>query len=154
MKTSFTRSFAFLSTLLLAFVAGATFTKAPVEPIPSSVITQENAAEENFDWGTFYTYFQGESYGTTDVLSGVAVINPGMEIHPPHLHAEEEYLMVMEGEGTWHLNGEEFPATAGDMLYATPWDIHGITNTGSEPLTFVFWKWNNKGVELPANPAE
>ncbi len=55
--------------------------------------------------------------------------------------------MVTEGTGTWHLNGTEFKAVAGDMLYAAPWEIHGIKNTGDTPLVFVVWKWNNKGWE-------
>ncbi len=154
MKTSRTLPFAFLAALVLAFIAGATFMKPPAEPNASAVVTQESATQEDADWGTFYTYFQDESYGTQDGLAGVAVIKPGMEIHPPHVHAEEEYLMVTQGEGTWHLNGEEFPARVGDMLYAAPWDIHGITNTGAEPLTFVVWKWNSKGVPVLPDPAE
>jgi len=88
------------------------------------------------------------------VLTGVAVIKPGMEIHPPHQHAEEEYLMVTEGQGTWHLNGKTFAAQKGDILYAAPWDVHGIKNTGTTPLTFVVWKWNNKGLALPTKPPQ
>jgi oxalate decarboxylase/phosphoglucose isomerase-like protein (cupin superfamily) len=38
------------------------------------------------------------------------------------------------------------------MQYAAPWDIHGVTNTGSKPLTFVVWKWNSKGVAVPVKP--
>lgn len=115
----------------------------------SAVISQDNAVEKLDEWGTFYTYYNGETYGTKDMLNGVAVINPGMQIHPPHTHAEEEFLMVLEGSGVWHLNGKEFSARAGDILYAKPWDIHGITNSGDTSLRFVVWKWNNKGVDLP-----
>lgn len=121
-------------------------------PTPSAVVARGDAAAEPADWGTFYTYFSGESYGTTDLLTGVAVIDAGWEIHPPHRHAEEEYLIVTEGRGTWHLNGESFPAEEGDMLYAAPWDVHGITNTGDTPLTFVVWKANGKGVPVPEDP--
>ena len=117
--------------------------------IHSTVIPLDKALEQQNDWGVFYTYFSGETYGTKDVLTGVAVIKPDMQIHPPHIHAEEEYLMVTKGEGSWHLNGRDFPAQKGDILYAAPWDIHGIKNTGNQPLEFVVWKWNNKGMNLP-----
>ena len=140
--------------LALAFLAGATFAERTADPLASDVITRTTATPDEADWGTFYTYYAGETYGTMDGLAGVAVIKPGREIHRPHVHAEEEFLMVTEGEGVWHLNGKEFPASAGDMLYAAPWDIHGITNTGSTPLTFVVWKWNNKGVELPTQSTD
>ena len=117
---------------------------APIESTVSStsVITQQSATSEIADWGVFRKYFEGTTVGTKDVLSGTAEIKSGMEIHPPHTHEEEEYLMVLEGEGTWTINGESFPAKAGDMLYAKPWDSHGIKNTGDKTLKFVFWKWN------------
>lgn len=140
--------------LLLAFGAGFVLGDRPDDPVSSAVVSQERAASETFDWGTIYTYYEGETFGTRDVLAAVAVIEPGQEIHPPHQHAEEEYLIVTEGRGTWHLNGEAFAAEAGDMLYAAPWDVHGITNTGETPLTFVVWKWNNKGVTPPPEPTE
>lgn len=154
MKNSRLHPLLLLFGLALAFMLGAMFAGQPLGPIPSSVMSEEEALKEEFEWGTFYTYHQGETYGTQDVLTGVAVIKSGWEIHPPHTHAEEEYMIVTEGQGVWHLNGEEFEAGKGDMLYAAPWDIHGVKNTGDGPLTFWVWKWNNKGVDLPAEPDE
>jgi mannose-6-phosphate isomerase-like protein (cupin superfamily) len=138
-----------IGALALAFTGGVLVSAPRYDVQPSAIRAQQDAKREDFAWGTLYTYYAGESYGTKDGLAAVAVIKPGMEIHPPHEHAEEEYLMVVQGEGTWHLNGKEQPARAGDMQYAAPWDLHGVKNTGSTPLTFVVWKWNNKGVELP-----
>ena len=146
-------SLVIIGAVLIVFM-GVAIARQFANPANSRVITQKEAASETFDWGTFYTYQQGETYGTKDGLTGVAVIKPGIEIHPPHQHAEEEYLMVTEGKGIWHLNSKEFAATSGDLLYAAPWEIHGIKNTGAAPLTFVVWKWNNKGIALPAKPAE
>lgn len=152
MPSRYVGAAAVLLVMAVVFVAGMTFSSRTADPISSAVVSEEHAARDDFDWGTLYTYYEGETFGTTNALSAVAVINPGMEIHPPHRHTEEEILMVTEGEGTWHLNGETFPAAAGDILYAAPWDVHGVTNTGSEPLRFVVWKWDNKGIEPPADP--
>ncbi len=118
------------------------------------VISRSESQREDADWGVFLKYFEGASHGAEDVLSGVAEIKPGWEIHPPHTHAEEEYLMVLEGEGVWTVKGEDFPAKAGDMLYASPWESHGIRNTGDVTLKFVFWKWNSSGLPIPAEPVE
>lgn len=148
MQSFFPKALVCLLSLALAYWAGT----QTADPLPSAVVAQDAATPDVQDWGTFYTYFAGQTYGTQDALAGVAVIKPGREIHPPHQHAEEEYLMVTAGAGTWHLNGKAFPAKPGDMLYAAPWDVHGISNTGTEPLTFVVWKWNNQGVDLPQAP--
>jgi len=146
------RSIAATTGLILALTAGVVVSKQRSELQASAIVSQQEAQRQDTDWGTLYTYFNGETYGTRDGLAAVAVIRPGWEIHPPHQHAEEEYLMVVEGNGTWHLNGQERDAKPGDMQYAAPWDVHGIKNTGSTPLRFVVWKWNNKGVAPPARP--
>jgi quercetin dioxygenase-like cupin family protein len=132
--------------LALAFTAGAALARQRPSAPPSAILAEREAKRQDFDWGTLYTYYEGEGHATRDGLAAVAVIKPGREIHPPHQHAEEEYLIVTEGTGTWHLNGAERPAAAGDMQYAAPWDVHGVKNTGTTPLRFVVWKFNGKGV--------
>lgn len=122
--------------------------------LPTQVLTTETATTTEEEWGTFVEYFAGETAGTKDLLSGTATIKPGLEIHPPHRHAEEEFLMVTEGQGEWTVGEEVFVANKGDMLYAAAWDSHGIKNTGDTPLTFVFWKWNSKGLPVPVDPNE
>jgi mannose-6-phosphate isomerase-like protein (cupin superfamily) len=144
-------SIAVVSGIALGLTAGIVFSQAP-SPRPSAIVAQARAKQEQFDWGTMYTYYEGENFTAKTDLAAVAVIKPGEQIHPPHQHADEEYLMIISGEGTWTLKGETKPAHAGDMLYAAPWDLHGITNTGKTPLTFVVWKWTSKGVEPPPAP--
>ena len=139
-----------VSVSLAAGAAGARARGAAEQP--SAIRAQSEARREDAAWGTLYTYYAGQTRGTRDGLAAVAVIRPGQEIHPPHQHAEEEYLMVLEGEGTWHLSGRERPARAGDMQYAAPWDVHGIRNTGRVPLRFVVWKWQSRGVAPAARP--
>ena len=110
----------------------------------TGVVGRDAAAPDFADWGTFYAYFQGQSADTKNVLAGVAEIKPGEEIHPPHAHAEEEFLIVTQGSGEWTIGEEVFPANTGDMLYAKPWDLHGLKNTGETTLAFVVWKWQKK----------
>lgn len=120
--------------------------------IDSIIISEEGATQLNETWGDFYIYTDEakvSTYGTKNTLTGVAAIKPGMEIHPPHQHTAEEFLYVIEGTGTWSLNGVESEAKAGDMLYAKPWDLHGISNTGDKTLRFFVMKWDSKGMEIP-----
>jgi mannose-6-phosphate isomerase-like protein (cupin superfamily) len=137
----------------LGLAAGIVFSQSTA-PRPSAIVSRSHAKAEQFAWGTMYTYYEGESFSAKADLAAVAVIKPGQQIHPPHQHADEEYLMVVAGQGTWTLKDQTMPANAGDMLYAAPWDVHGITNTGKTPLTFVVWKWTGKGVEPLAAPSK
>jgi quercetin dioxygenase-like cupin family protein len=70
-----------------------------------------------------------------DALAATAVLKLGQQTHPPHQHAEEEFLVVTEGSGEWHLAAKDFPAAKGDAIYAEPWVVHGIRDSGTTPLT-------------------
>jgi mannose-6-phosphate isomerase-like protein (cupin superfamily) len=97
-------------------------------------------------------YFRGKTFATKDALVAVAVVQPGKSVHKAHRHAQEEYLVVAEGTGTWSLDGKESPAKQGDVLYVEPWVYHGLINTGDKPLTFLVIRYNGKGVDTPPKP--
>ena len=123
-----------------------------ISDLESKIITEEGATVLNEDWGDLFIYTEETAtttYGTKNMLTAVAEILPGQEIHPPHQHTAEEFMYIIEGNGTWSMNGKESPAKPGDVMYAKPWDWHGITNTGEVPLKFFVVKWDNKGVPLP-----
>ena len=122
------------------------------EPLKSKIVTFEEARSTRADWGEMRRYFTGETFGTKDVLTAVAIVEPGKSVHKAHRHAQEEYLIVAEGSGTWSLDGKESPANRGDVLYAEPWVYHGLTNTGDKPLIFVVVRYNAKGVKPPPRP--
>ena len=135
--------------LAVPIVRGQGAAKAP---LASARVTWADASATRADWGELRAHFEGETYGLGYALAAVAVIKPGQQNHPPHQHADEEFLFVTEGSGRWHLDGKEFPAAKGDAIYAAPWVMHGITNTGNVPLTWVVFKWNGKGVKAPEAP--
>ncbi len=136
----------------LAFSVTASNDASPA-PLRSAVMKWSEAASTVDKWGEMRKYFRGETYGTTNMLTAIAVIKPGESVHPAHRHSEEEFLVLTEGSGRWHLDGKEFAAEKGDVLYAAPWVMHGLVNTGQVPLTFFVVRWNNKGVEAPPAPA-
>jgi mannose-6-phosphate isomerase-like protein (cupin superfamily) len=107
---------------------------------------------QNGPFGEFRQLLGGGTRSLDDLLVGACVLEPGQQIHPAHVHVDEEFLYVAKGEGTWHLNGKDSAAHEGDVLYVKPWDLHGITNTGKERLTFFVIKWNGHGLEKPAQP--
>ena len=141
-------------TLIVAgFISGTYIGFTKSNDIQSFILKEETAEKDYSEWGHIIIYTPEAStttYGTENMLAAIAELKPGQEIHPAHQHTAEEFMYIIEGTGTWSLNGEESEANAGDLLYAQPWDMHGITNTGSDPLRFFVIKWDNKGLELPA----
>jgi len=138
--------------LLLSGCTGQPQEKTAVSNFQTGVIAQSHSDHADENWGQFYSYFQGETHYTQENLTGVAIIKAGEQIHPPHEHAEEEFLMVIEGEGTWTIGTTDMPAKAGDIMYSAPWDLHGIRNTGTTPLKFVVFKFNPKNTTAKPKP--
>lgn len=134
------------------FSTGVAWERFQEEDLKTQIIAKPTGMDEA--WGKFYLLTQetASTYGMENMMSGIAEINPGEQIHPPHVHGEEELLLVFEGQGTWSIKGKESVAKAGDMMYSEPWDEHGIVNTGTETLKFFFVKWNSKGVDKVKKP--
>jgi len=119
---------------------------------PSEIKSEVDLVVDAAPWGDFYAYFTDDTHALKPVLVGVAKIDAGQQIHPPHRHADEEYLMVTKGEGTWYLNGVESPAKAGDILYARAWDYHGVKASDDTPLEFVVFKYSTRQGAMPTDP--
>jgi mannose-6-phosphate isomerase-like protein (cupin superfamily) len=77
--------------------------------------------------------------GACNFIDHVAM-PPGTSIGR-HRHAadEEEFYLVLGGEGRMWRDGEEFPVRAGDLIRNPPSAEHGLVNTGAGALRlFVF----------------
>ena len=125
---------------------------AAVPKLKSQIVRWDEAKSHSADWGEMRRYFQGRTFATEKAFVATAIVQPGKSVHQAHRHAEEEYLAVVDGTGTWWLDGKEFPAKRGDILYVEPWVYHGLTNTGDKPLVFLVIKYSGKGVQAPARP--
>jgi mannose-6-phosphate isomerase-like protein (cupin superfamily) len=139
-----------IATCILSFSAGSVWTKVSGDII-SHIYPRSEAKKSTGGWGSIWMYTNEETktYGTESMLTAVLEFLPGKQLQPPHQHANEEFTYIIDGGGTWFLNGKESPIKKGDLMYAKPWDIHGISNTTSDTLKFFVVKWNNKGVKLP-----
>lgn len=105
------------------------------EILGSGVVRIENAVPTRGEWGEWKRFFRGDTYGTKDMVVLAVTLEPGQAPHPPHQHAEEEFMILANGHGTWHLDGVDLPARPSDVLYAAPWSMHGLKNTSDVPLT-------------------
>jgi len=66
-----------------------------------------------------------------------AVLPPGASIGR-HTHGDnEELYLVLEGQGTMHLEGREFPVRAGHVVVNPRGGTHGLVNDSREPLRLI-----------------
>jgi quercetin dioxygenase-like cupin family protein len=68
------------------------------------------------------------------MLVGLNAFEPG-QMHALHAHPGMDKLyLVVEGEGTFLLDGQELPMRSGDLLVAPQGVPHGIRNGGADRL--------------------
>ncbi len=113
------------------------------------------------DWGELRQYFSGQTFATQDIFVATTLIQPGKSNHPSHRHAAEEYMILTDGTGTWSLDGKEFPAQRGDVLYAAPGSTTALsTRVTRPPPTWcsgtrakAFRRWPSRMVGPTNSPA-
>jgi mannose-6-phosphate isomerase-like protein (cupin superfamily) len=150
------RSFLIAATLAaVSFWAGTLWAQKPDRPqLESHIWKAGDARMSKGAWGSIsiYTEEGQPSFGTNSVLTAQLEFLPGKQLQPPHRHADEEFQYVIEGSGTWSLNGVEVPLAAGDLMYSKPRDWHGIRNSGDQPLRFFVFKWQPRRGPEPVKP--
>jgi mannose-6-phosphate isomerase-like protein (cupin superfamily) len=127
-----------------SFFAGTLWAAKPERPLLESHIwSAADARVAKGSWGSISIYTEDgqPSASTHSLLTAELTLLPGKQLQPPHQHPEEEFQYVIEGSGTWSLNGKEYPLKTGDLMYSKPMDWHGIRNSGDVPLRFFVFKW-------------
>ena len=130
-----------------AFAAGALWAEGRQQTaLDSRIYSISDARNSKGEWGeiNIYTEDATQTVGTESMLTASLTFLPGKQLQPPHQHADEEFQYVIEGEGTWSLNGKEQPLKDGDLMYTKPWDWHGIRNSGDKPLRFFVFKFRSR----------
>ncbi len=105
---------------------------------------------------SFHEQFRGMTSNVSDMECHVSVLAPGKTPHPPHQHAEEEVLIVLNGEATLRVDesGTIQPKTApaGSLIYYPCMHAHTITNLTSSPLTYLMFKWTADDAQTAKAP--
>ena len=79
---------------------------------------------------------------TLDMLEmHVTTLNPGAVSHAPHQHAEEELLIVREGQVETLQNGVATRLGPGSIIFHSTNDLHNVRNVGTTPATYHVVQW-------------
>jgi mannose-6-phosphate isomerase-like protein (cupin superfamily) len=113
--------------------------------LPEGVLDPTNVTAEQFPGCTVYAHYNGPTDQLSALSTGMAILEPGASPHPPHQHPEEEFMIVASGTGEIEVAGKTTQVGPGSIMYTAGNTMHGILNTGTEPLTFYWSKWTAKG---------
>ena len=71
---------------------------------------------------------------------GVLLLRPGERLGGHYHQQVEETFYVVEGRGTFLVNGERLPAAAGEAFRMAATDRHDIVNDSTTPMKLLFMK--------------
>lgn len=127
--------------LLAAVPAIGAFAANASPKLPNSTLDDTHAKLDRQPFGDLRTYFDGPTDQLRSMTAGSLMLKPGMSPHPPHQHPEEEIMVVTEGSGEIVVEGKVTKVGPGAMMYCAGGKLHGVKNTGTQPLLFYFYKW-------------
>jgi mannose-6-phosphate isomerase-like protein (cupin superfamily) len=130
-----------LGLLAVAAGVGSPLLGDNAQHLADEVISQANAKVTHDPFGDTRVYFDGPTSQLKAMTAGSLLLKPGMEPHPPHQHPEEEIMIVTSGNGEILVGGKKVNVGPGSMMYCESNKLHGVKNTGSEPLLFYYLKW-------------
>jgi mannose-6-phosphate isomerase-like protein (cupin superfamily) len=125
------------------------FARMRADVVRSSTVTLDQVKMNEYKYegqpcGTIGLYVQGDTPGSSKFVTGRFVLDAGKSPHPPHVHEEEEVMVVESGQGEIFCDGKTTKVGPGSVMYTTPKAPHSIVNTGKEPIVFYFIKWAGK----------
>ncbi len=134
------------SPLLLALFLAPLFTmtslhgKAPAAApakLGSKVFTWESLVAKPTPVGTRRDVADLPTPTFAKFESHISTLNPGKMSHPPHIHPQEEFIILKEGTLDVSINGQVQRAEAGSILFFASNDYHNVTNVGDRPATYL-----------------
>jgi mannose-6-phosphate isomerase-like protein (cupin superfamily) len=130
---------------ILKYIALSTVAGAPLfaggARLSNQVVEANHAKLSHEPFGDLRVFFQGPTEQLKSVTAGSLLLKPSMEPHPPHQHPEEEFMIVTEGTGEILVGGSKVKVGPGSMMYCESNQLHGVKNTGAQPLLFYYYKF-------------
>lgn len=97
--------------------------------------------------------FRGRTGNVDDLECHYSILMPGFSPHPPHVHVDEEILVVMSGAAELVVAGSVrdsnpkiLAAPAGTAIYYPPYQHHTIRNVSEEPVRYAMLKWKSPAI--------
>ena len=86
------------------------------------------------------TIFQGGEIPAPVSFINYTIIPPGASFGP-HRHGDDnEFYVVLDGEGVYTQDGTDTPVAAGDIIMNPAGGTHGIRNTGDRDMPLLVFE--------------
>ena len=102
-----------------------------------------------------YPQFRGTTPVVGEMECHASILSPGCSPHPPHVHLEEELLLVLDGEAELVIPSDPDDQTPrlerllpGAFVYYPAYQYHTLRNPTASPVTYLMLKWRGAPDEI------
>lgn len=117
------------------------------EKLDQAFISRIHSTDANQPWKPYYL-LRGETAHLDSFSAHFSVLQPGHCPHPPHLHIEEELLIVIDGNAQVVDEMVGHALTMGDFVYYPAYQRHTIKNDSDRSITYLMFKWRGTPLGL------
>ncbi len=71
----------------------------------------------------------------------ITTLKEGMTSHAPHMHVDEEIIVILTGEVEEMINGAPYHLGPGSVIFLSSMDPHGIRNAGRKQCEYYAIRW-------------
>jgi (S)-ureidoglycine aminohydrolase len=68
-------------------------------------------------------------------------LNAGEVSHAPHVHRQEEIILMRKGDVQMQIGDKFYAASAGDLIFLSSGVLHALKNTGTGPCQYFALQW-------------
>ena len=133
------RSVFFVLLMTVSGVATAQFAQIPstVYRWDEAVVTKKGGSQQRVLLEGATPAFKHMKVHATTVAAGDAP-------HPGHEHADEELIIVKEGQLTVTIKGKQETLEKGSIALIMPGDAHALTNGSKKPVTYYIMRYETE----------
>lgn len=130
--------------LLILLSATFAFLVASDQPIASKVYVWNETAVLKKTGSEQRTLLEGSTVDFRHLKIHATTVPARQAPHPAHKHADEELVIIKEGELTITIEGKTKSLGPGSVALILPGDEHGFENKGSVSATYYVMRYESK----------
>ena len=130
-----------ITTLLITLGAVRLTAQNPV--MQSMAFDWNSIAVKQTDVGSVRQFFRNPTITLDELECHVTTLNPGLSSHPPHKHANEELVIIREGNVEVLSNGEWKKVGPGSVVFNASNQLHALKNIGTTPAVYHVINWKS-----------
>jgi XRE family transcriptional regulator, regulator of sulfur utilization len=141
--------------LVVALIAvGATLStfivRAQTSVMSSTAFDWNTITVKQTEVGSVRQFFRNATATLDELECHVTTLNPGLQSHAPHKHANEELVIIREGSVEALVNGEWKKVGPGSVIFNASNQLHALRNVGATPAVYHVINWSSPGMKKQA----